>query len=83
MVHDWDGAGGTVYPLMAPWIGLDHLRFGIVGMAASLVAMVVVDWDDQGTRRRDAGDGRRDPRPDRADDYPRPLTAARHPAGGE
>ena len=42
MVHDWDGAAGTVYPLMAPWIGLDHLRFGIVGMAASLVAMVVV-----------------------------------------
>jgi cation/acetate symporter len=27
---------------MAPWIGLDDLRFGIVGMAASLVAMVVV-----------------------------------------
>ena len=27
---------------MTPWIGLDHLRFGIVGMAASLVAMVVV-----------------------------------------
>jgi cation/acetate symporter len=42
MVHDWDGVGGTVYPLMAPWIGLDHLRFGIVGMAASLVAMVIV-----------------------------------------
>ena len=41
------------------------------------------DADDQGTRRRDAGDGRRDPRPDRADDHRRPLTAARHPAGGE
>jgi cation/acetate symporter len=27
---------------MVPWIGLDHLRFGIVGMAASLIAMVVV-----------------------------------------
>ncbi len=27
---------------MAEWIGLDHLRFGIVGTAASLVAMVVV-----------------------------------------
>ncbi len=27
---------------MAPWFGLDNLRFGIVGMAASLVAMVVV-----------------------------------------
>ena len=28
--------------LMDPWLGLDHLRFGIVGMAASLVAMVAV-----------------------------------------
>ena len=27
---------------MEPWLGLDHLRFGIVGMAASLVSMVVV-----------------------------------------
>ena len=27
---------------MSPWFGLDHLRFGIVGMAASLIAMVVV-----------------------------------------
>jgi cation/acetate symporter len=27
---------------MAPWIGLDDLRFGIVGATASLVAMVVV-----------------------------------------
>ncbi len=27
---------------MEPWIGLDHLRFGIVGASASLVAMVVV-----------------------------------------
>jgi cation/acetate symporter len=27
---------------MAPWWGLDHVRFGIVGMAVSLVAMVVV-----------------------------------------
>ena len=42
MVHDWDGVAGTAYPLMAPWLGLDNLRFGIVGMAASLVAMVVV-----------------------------------------
>jgi cation/acetate symporter len=42
MVHDWDGVAGTAYPLMAPWIGLDHLRFGIVGMVASVVAMVVV-----------------------------------------
>jgi cation/acetate symporter len=28
--------------LMDPWFGLDHLRFGIVGMAVSLVAMVAV-----------------------------------------
>jgi len=27
---------------MAPWIGLDDLRFGVVGATASLVAMVVV-----------------------------------------
>ena len=27
---------------MDPWIGIDHLRFGIVGMPVSLVAMVVV-----------------------------------------
>ena len=27
---------------MEPWLGLDHLRFGIVGITASLVAMVVV-----------------------------------------
>jgi cation/acetate symporter len=42
MVNDWDGAAGEVYPLMAQWWGLDGLRFGIVGMAVSLVAMVVV-----------------------------------------
>ncbi len=27
---------------MAPWLGIDHIRFGIIGMAASLIAMVVV-----------------------------------------
>ena len=27
---------------MEPWIGIDHLRFGVVGAAVSLVAMVVV-----------------------------------------
>ncbi len=27
---------------MDPWLGIDHLRFGIVGMAASVVAMVAV-----------------------------------------
>jgi cation/acetate symporter len=27
---------------MEPWFGLDHLRFGIVGITASLIAMVVV-----------------------------------------
>ena len=27
---------------MTPWFGIDHLRFGIIGMPASLIAMVVV-----------------------------------------
>ncbi len=27
---------------MDPWIGIDHLRFGIIGMPVSLVAMIVV-----------------------------------------
>lgn len=27
---------------MEPWMGIDHLRFGIIGAAASLVAMVIV-----------------------------------------
>ena len=27
---------------MAPWFGIDHLRFGIIGMPVSLIAMVVV-----------------------------------------
>ncbi|MGD9868461.1 MAG: sodium:solute symporter family protein [Hyphomicrobiales bacterium] len=41
-------AAGTWYlymvynGLMAPWWGMDHLRFGMVGATASLVAMVVV-----------------------------------------
>jgi cation/acetate symporter len=30
------------YGLAQPWLGLDNLRFGVVGVAASLVAMVVV-----------------------------------------
>ena len=25
-----------------PWLGIDHLRFGIIGASVSLVAMVVV-----------------------------------------
>ena len=39
---------GTLYLYMVrfagmePWIGIDHLRFGIVGITASLIAMVVV-----------------------------------------
>ena len=28
--------------LMDPWWGIDHIRFGIIGMPASLIAMVVV-----------------------------------------
>ena len=31
-----------VYTGGTPWMGIDHLRFGIVGMAVSLVAMVAV-----------------------------------------
>ncbi|MEX0921948.1 MAG: sodium:solute symporter family protein [Rhodovibrionaceae bacterium] len=27
---------------MTPWIGIDHLRFGMIGMPVSLIAMVVV-----------------------------------------
>jgi cation/acetate symporter len=42
MVNDWDGPAGEIYPLMAPWLGLDNLRFGIIGLAVSLVSMVVV-----------------------------------------
>jgi cation/acetate symporter len=39
MVYD---PPGDAVALMEPWLGLDHLRFGIVGMAVSLVAMVAV-----------------------------------------
>ncbi len=41
-------AAGTWYQYMvyragmAPWWGIDHLRFGIIGASASLIAMVVV-----------------------------------------
>ena len=41
-------ASGTWYLYMVkwggmePWIGIDHLRFGIIGASVSLVAMVVV-----------------------------------------
>lgn len=31
-----------VYNGGTPWLGIDHLRFGIIGMPASLIAMVVV-----------------------------------------
>ena len=27
---------------MEPWMGIDHIRFGIIGMPVSLIAMVVV-----------------------------------------
>ena len=27
---------------MDPWIGIDHLRFGIIGMPVSLIAMVAI-----------------------------------------
>jgi len=41
-------AAGTWYLYMVkwggmePWIGIDHLRFGMIGMSVSLVAMIVV-----------------------------------------
>src|SRR5690606_1212891 len=31
-----------VYTGGAPWFGLEHIRFGMIGMPASLIAMVVV-----------------------------------------
>ena len=31
-----------VYTGGTPWLGIDHLRFGIIGMPVSLIAMVVV-----------------------------------------
>ena len=27
---------------MTPWLGIDHLRFGIIGAGASLIAMLAV-----------------------------------------
>jgi cation/acetate symporter len=46
MVAGFVAGSGYLYLVrfagMEPWIGIDHLRFGIVGMAASLVAMVAV-----------------------------------------
>ena len=50
---------------MEPWFGLDHLRFGIVGMPASLIAMVVVSLLTPAPSQGDSGHGRRDPYPDR------------------
>ena len=41
-------AAGTLYLYYVrfaggdPWLGIDHLRFAIIGMPVSLVAMVVV-----------------------------------------
>jgi cation/acetate symporter len=41
-------AAGSIYlylvynKIIEPWYGIDHLRFGIIGMPVSLVAMVVV-----------------------------------------
>jgi cation/acetate symporter len=33
---------GPKFMAMEPWLGIDHLRFGIIGASVSLVAMVVV-----------------------------------------
>ena len=49
---DWAG--------MTPWLGIDHLRFGIIGAAASLIAMVAVTLMTQGAGRGNAGHGRRE-----------------------
>jgi cation/acetate symporter len=45
MIVGFGAGSGYLYLVqtgMTPWIGMDHLRFGMVGMAASLVAQVVV-----------------------------------------
>ena len=40
---------------MEPWLGIDHLRFGIIGCAVNLVVMIVVslatEEPDEATRR--------------------------------
>jgi cation/acetate symporter len=33
---------GPKFMAMTPWLGIDHLRFGIIGASVSLIAMVVV-----------------------------------------
>ena len=33
---------GPKFMAMTPWLGIDHLRFGIIGSVVSLVLMVVV-----------------------------------------
>jgi cation/acetate symporter len=43
------------YGISAPWLGLNDLRFGIVGIVASLVAMVVVTLLTPRRMRRSSG----------------------------
>ena len=33
---------GPKFMAQTPWLGIDHLRFGIIGASVSLIAMVVV-----------------------------------------
>jgi cation/acetate symporter len=40
------------YGIAQPWLGLNDLRFGIVGIAASLIAMVVVTYCSRRLTRR-------------------------------
>ena len=47
MVFGFAAGAGYLYAIqngMEPWYGLDGLRFGIIGMPVSLVAMVVVSY---------------------------------------
>jgi len=48
---------------MDPWFGIDHLRFGIIGMPVSLVAMVVVSLatEEPDAEMQDMVDRTRDP----------------------
>ena len=48
---------GPKFMAMEPWLGIDHLRFGIIGASVSLVAMVVVtlmtEEPDEATQKMD------------------------------
>ena len=54
--------------IMDPWLGIDDIRFGIVGMAVSVVAMVVVSLMTRRAFERGSGHGGRGSRTIRQDD---------------